>query len=82
MDMPKTKSTGAGKSENLEFKDWQERARNERRSRSDKRLEDSSEYLTTGGKERRKLKERRQSGERRDKWIRIGKWKSVPVFDE
>ncbi len=80
--MAKAKSTGNDKSNNLTLKDWQERALDERRSKSDKRLEDSREYLSKGGKERRRLKERRQSGERRDKWMRIGKWKSVPVFDE
>ena len=80
--MTKAESTGNKKPKNVALKDWQERARNERRTKSDKRLEDSEEYLSKGGKERRKLKERRQSGERRDKWMRIGKWKSVPVFDE
>ena len=80
--MAKAKSTGDGKPKNATLKDWQERAGDERRSKSDKRLSDSEEYLSKGGKERRKLEERRQSGERRDKWLRIGKWKSVPVFDE
>ncbi len=80
--MTKAKSTGDGKSKNATLKDWQDRARDERRSKSDKRFEDSAEYLSKGGKERRKLQERRQSGERRDKWLRIGKWKSVPVFEE
>ena len=80
--MTKAKNSGHGKSEKQTLKDWQERAQNERRSKSDKRLEDSAEYLSKNGKERRKLKERRQSGERRDKWMRVGKWKSVPVFDE
>ncbi len=80
--MAKAKSTGTNKSKKLALKDWQERAGNERRKKSEKRLEDSAEYLSKGGKERRKFKERRQSGERRDKWMRIGKWKSVPVFDE
>ena len=80
--MTKAKSSGSEKSKNLTLKDWQERAQDERRSKSDKRLEGGAEYLSKGGKERRKLKERRQSGERRDKWMRIGKWKSVPVFDE
>ena len=80
--MTKAKSIGKKRSKNLALKDWQERARDERRTKSDKRLEDSAEYLSKGGKERRKLKERRQSGERRDKWMRIGKWKSVSVFDE
>ena len=80
--MTKAKSTGNAQSKKLALKDWQDRARNERRTKSDKRLEDSAEYLSKGGKERRKSKERRQSGERRDKWMRIGKWKSVPVFDE
>lgn len=80
--MTKAKSTRNRRSKNLALKDWQERARKERRSKCDKRLADSAEYLSKGGKERRKLKERRQSGERRDKWMRIGKWKSIPVFDE
>ena len=80
--MTKAKSTGDRKLRNLTLKDWQDRARDERRSKNDKRLEDSADYLSQGGKERRKLDDRRQSGERRDKWMRIGKWKSVPVFDE
>ena len=80
--MTKAKSTGIDQSKKLALKDWQDRARNERRTKSDKRLEDSAEYLSKGGKERRKSKERRQSGERRDKWMRIGKWNSVPIFDE
>ncbi len=80
--MTKAKSIGSKKSKDQALKDWQERARRERRKKSDKRLEDSAEYLSKGGNERRKLKERRQSGELRDKWMRIGKWKSVPVFDE
>ena len=80
--MTKAISTGSEKSKNLAQKDWQERAQDERRLKSDKRLEGSGQYLSTDGKERRKLKERRQSGERRDKWMRIGKWKSVPIFDE
>ena len=80
--MMKAKSTGSEKSKNLTLKEWQERAQDERRSKSDKRLEGSGQYLSTVGKERRQLKERRQSGERRDEWMRIGKWNSVPIFDE
>ena len=80
--MTKANSTGDEEPNNATLKDWQDRADDERGSKNDKRASDSQEYLSKGGKERRKLDERRQSGERRDKWLRIGKWKSVPVFDE
>lgn len=80
--MTKAKSTIDQKSKDVTVKEWQERARDERRSQNDNRMEDSADYLSKGGKERRKIEERRQAGERRDKWLRIGKWKSIPVFDE
>jgi hypothetical protein len=80
--MTKAKRTAEKKPHYTTLKDWQDRANDERRSKNDKRSGDSMEYLSNGGKERRKLDERRQSGERRDKWLRVEKWKSVPVFDE
>jgi hypothetical protein len=80
--MTKANITGDEKPVKATLKDWQDRADDERRSINDKRSSDSEEYLSKGGKERRKIDERRQSGERRDKWLRIGKMKSVPVFDE
>ena len=62
--------------------EWQERSRKERRCEDDKRSSNNADYLSQGGKERRKIKERRRSGERRDKWMRVGKWGSISVFDE
>ena len=63
--------------------DWQKRSRIERRAAKDNRSVDkSSEYLSKGGRERRKRKERRHSDERRDGWLRVGRWRSVSVFDE
>ena len=62
--------------------EWQERSRKERRCEEDKRSSESVDYISQGGKERRKIKERRQSGERREKWMRVGKWRSISVFDE
>ena len=63
--------------------DWQKRSHIERRAAKDNRSADkSSEYLSKGGKERRKRKERRHSDERRDGWLRVGRWRSVSVFDE
>jgi hypothetical protein len=62
--------------------DWQKRSHIERRAAREKRSADSSEYLSKGGKERRKRKERRHSDERRDGWLRVGRWRSVSVFDE
>jgi hypothetical protein len=63
--------------------DWQKRSHIERRAAKDNRsAEKSSEYLSKGGKERRKRKERRLSDERRDGWLRVGRWRSVSVFDE
>lgn len=63
--------------------DWQKRSHIERRAAKDNRSPDkSSEYLSKGGKERRKWKERRHSDERRDGWLRVGRWRSVSVFDE
>ena len=52
---------------------WQERSRKERRSEEDKRSADNADYISQGGKERRKIRDRRESGERRDKWMRVGK---------
>jgi len=63
--------------------EWKKRSPKERRGKDkDKRSTDAIDYLSKGGKERRKIEERRQSGERRDKWMRIGKWRSISVFDE
>ncbi len=63
--------------------EWKKRSPKERRGKNkDKRSSHARDYLSKGGKERRKIGERRQSGERRDKWMRIGKWRSISVFDE
>jgi hypothetical protein len=63
--------------------DWQKRSHIERRAAKDNRsAEKSSEYLSKGGKERRKRKDRRHTNERRDGWLRVGRWRSVSVFDE
>lgn len=68
---------------NAAISEWKERSPKERRGKNrDKRASDSLNYISKGGKERRKIKERRQSGERRDKWMRVGKWRSISVFDE
>ncbi len=75
------------KKDEAEFKkllndDWEDRAREERRSDKDNRNAQDQRYFKAGGKERRQTSERRRIEERRDGWMRVGRWRSISVFDD